>query len=417
MTRLSIYREGEAVLEHPLARGVTSLGRHTDNDVVLDDLALSRFHARIEFRADQHLVVDLGSQNGVYVNGQRIQGEARLRPGDRIGFGRYVAVYDQDVSQRLEPLPKEDSQSEDGDGDPGPALTLLFNSTEMERFPLKGQGYVIGRSHSCDIVIGLLGLSRRHARVFRNAAGHWAVEDLGSQNGTHVNNERINALRVLIDRDVINFFEYSLVFRAGDEDAGTDLELNSPNSTLVGDAPAGLSSTLRVTSELAPEDPAAFEQGATDTDGGPMAPLVGRRPTRTFSNVRAPTEEFQDTTGLANIQWPSERETDEALSASTRLAPAGVIEVRQDGRLLTEVPLDRTALRIGSDARCDVALPPLTAISGWHLAVVRVGETVLLVRVGDSAPPRMGGRSVAQAFLKEGDIVELGRISLRFRRR
>lgn len=49
---------------------------------------------------------------------------------------------------------------------------------------------LVGRHHRCDVVLGDLSVSRRHAKVvFRD--GHWVIQDLGSTNGTIVNGRRV----------------------------------------------------------------------------------------------------------------------------------------------------------------------------------------------------------------------------------
>jgi len=60
-------------------------GRGLDNDVVLDSLSVSREHARL-LQADGLYIEDLGSRNGTFVNGQRVQ-RARVHPGDRVRLG------------------------------------------------------------------------------------------------------------------------------------------------------------------------------------------------------------------------------------------------------------------------------------------------------------------------------------------
>jgi pSer/pThr/pTyr-binding forkhead associated (FHA) protein len=428
MRRLTIYREGEPLREHVLSRPVTALGRHTDNDVVLDDLALSRFHARLEQRGEQHVVVDLASQNGVYVNGVRVTGEQVLRSGDRVGMGRYVTVYDEAGAREVRP-PAGTMTATAGNGTPapeepespaqGPYLMLLYNGTQMERFPLRGQGYVIGRSHQCDIVVGLLGLSRRHAQVTFQDGG-WVVEDLASQNGTFVNDRRITGPQILRDGDSLNFFEYALVFHEGSGVTCTDpvsMRPDIPAHAVTGTnvEPVEDLSASRLEPVTDDHDARAFESDQTDMEAKPLESTRPARP-RGGKTLETPMSGVVLPDGtVESPHWPVEREIEEALLASMELAPGGRLEVLLDKRLLTEVPLDRAALRIGSDARCDVALPPVPGVTRWHLAAVRLGGTVMLCRVGTSPMPRVGGRAVAQAFLQDGELVELGRVSLVYR--
>jgi pSer/pThr/pTyr-binding forkhead associated (FHA) protein len=78
------------------------IGRDESNDLQFFDDAISRFHARVDFDsiAGTHVVMDLGSTNGVFVNGQRIAPQpagTRLREGDRIEVGgtdQVVLVYE-----------------------------------------------------------------------------------------------------------------------------------------------------------------------------------------------------------------------------------------------------------------------------------------------------------------------------------
>jgi pSer/pThr/pTyr-binding forkhead associated (FHA) protein len=66
-------------------------GRAPDVGIMLEDSRVSRQHAAISM-AGQHVVVrDLGSRNGTFVNGQRVE-KARLKPGDRIRIGASVIV-------------------------------------------------------------------------------------------------------------------------------------------------------------------------------------------------------------------------------------------------------------------------------------------------------------------------------------
>ncbi len=83
------------------------------------------------------------------------------------------------------------------------------------RVALDGDRLTIGRDQSNDIVLaGDLAVSRRHAMLERLAAG-WSVSDLGSTNGTFVNDEPLSQPRPLYSGDEIAVGETRLVYRQG----------------------------------------------------------------------------------------------------------------------------------------------------------------------------------------------------------
>jgi SARP family transcriptional regulator, regulator of embCAB operon len=67
--------------------GSTRIGRRPDNDIVLDDDEVSRYHAVVIDTGGGFVVSDLRSTNGVYVKGRRIKSSATLTDGDRIRIG------------------------------------------------------------------------------------------------------------------------------------------------------------------------------------------------------------------------------------------------------------------------------------------------------------------------------------------
>ena len=89
---LVIYAEKKAALgsRHILGGGPVRVGRMSDNDIVLDDGAVSRRHARIEKRADGWVVMDVGSRNGSLINDREVSGVAPLRQGDHLQIGRTI---------------------------------------------------------------------------------------------------------------------------------------------------------------------------------------------------------------------------------------------------------------------------------------------------------------------------------------
>ena len=80
------------------------LGRAAECTITIDDPLVSRRHARIRLTADGRAwIADLGSRNGVRVNGARVTDEVQLRHGDRIRLGARDVVFD---STDAEPPPR-----------------------------------------------------------------------------------------------------------------------------------------------------------------------------------------------------------------------------------------------------------------------------------------------------------------------
>ena len=77
-----------------LDRQQVTMGRARDNDVILDDPRVSRYHARIVQRYGQFVLQDLGSTYGTALNGQIVQ-ECVLRHGDRLALGGVELFYEE----------------------------------------------------------------------------------------------------------------------------------------------------------------------------------------------------------------------------------------------------------------------------------------------------------------------------------
>ncbi len=71
----------------PLKQGVLVLGRASTSDLRLQHPSISRRHSQLTRRGDRLFLKDLGSQNGTYVNRNRLDGELELHPGDELALG------------------------------------------------------------------------------------------------------------------------------------------------------------------------------------------------------------------------------------------------------------------------------------------------------------------------------------------
>ena len=79
---------GPRVGERLPLRAVSSVGRDSGNDVVLNDEAASAKHAIVSFAEGEWWLEDAGSTNGTLLNGSRVRDKERLRYGDELAVGR-----------------------------------------------------------------------------------------------------------------------------------------------------------------------------------------------------------------------------------------------------------------------------------------------------------------------------------------
>lgn len=96
--------EGQRHIDLRLAR--VSIGRALNNDVIIDDPRVSRYHAQLRHRYGHYVLYDLGSSGGTRINDYPIE-ECVLHSGDVISFAGVDVVYGEDPPTPI-PLPAED---------------------------------------------------------------------------------------------------------------------------------------------------------------------------------------------------------------------------------------------------------------------------------------------------------------------
>jgi pSer/pThr/pTyr-binding forkhead associated (FHA) protein len=204
-------------MELPLYHGHSiRLGRSAENDLVISDPRISRFHAIIEWNGSGFILRDLGSINGTHINGQRVLANAHLlRDGDRIELNKLVVTFEilrvaasEPVAVPPKPIPEET-------GSLGPCLEVLLGSEPGQRYPLWGDTITIGRAcreATWEIRLPDPTISRPHARLENRDDGFY-LNDLDSANGTRLNGSEVNQPVRLQHGDVLSMGEMQLVFR------------------------------------------------------------------------------------------------------------------------------------------------------------------------------------------------------------
>jgi hypothetical protein len=83
---LLVHTDGAPRVRFDLGGALISIGRASDNDVIVDDPEVSRHHCQLKLQHGAYSLADLGSRNGSWINGQPVN-EVALGPGDLIRIG------------------------------------------------------------------------------------------------------------------------------------------------------------------------------------------------------------------------------------------------------------------------------------------------------------------------------------------
>jgi pilus assembly protein CpaF len=94
--RVVVHEKGGRTQRFNFDGDLFAVGREEDNDLVLDRVNISKHHLRFRRRDGLVEVVDLGSTNGTYVNGRRVEQPRAIRRSDRIYVGDYILMVEGD---------------------------------------------------------------------------------------------------------------------------------------------------------------------------------------------------------------------------------------------------------------------------------------------------------------------------------
>ncbi|MCK4537969.1 MAG: FHA domain-containing protein [Candidatus Krumholzibacteria bacterium] len=234
-----------------------TIGRLPDNDIVIDNLGVSRKHAVIHSWKNGYHVKDLGSKNSTFLNGEKID-NAELKGGDVITIGKYQIVFkvsscepglsgamdqtmiipgfslqaaknidgtgpsdrgsgiaspsdssgvDSPVSDSDSPAHTTPKSDNSGNTDP----PRLYRRSDQEEFPLGGEKTVIGKDRDSDIRLGGIFAPRIKVEITRSG-DDYVIQKMEGRKEMNINGERMIE-KVLEEEDLIAIGPEEFVFK------------------------------------------------------------------------------------------------------------------------------------------------------------------------------------------------------------
>lgn len=228
-----------------IGQGDVLVGAGADCAVMLAAPGIGPQHCKLFERDGQTFVQPLGNAVTV-LNGKQIAAEAPIKPGDLLLFARVGARVVAVEKTPAATLPRRSPPAGDEDGRTRVRMALpkfvmrgVSGPTFGKTFGVVG-ALTLGRSTECDISIPSDEISRHHAKLQLVADGVM-VEDMGSANGTFVNNQRVHG---------------STLMRHGDE-----LRLDTVRFMLMSPAAEAASAAQRPAEPVAAVAPAKSGKG------------------------------------------------------------------------------------------------------------------------------------------------------------
>lgn len=227
MPKLIIHnRKTNEEQEYDLPQDNILLGRTNTCDIELPLKSISRRHAEITRENQDFFISDLKSGNGTFLNNKRLSPEEKhlLRSGDNIRIEDYEIrflltdegmgpAFEEDTDTDILEIKLIKKMMRALDSEDIPSLEVLNGSLAGKRvFLAEDQPeFIIGRGEEAHLTIPENVLSRSHVKLERKWGGV-VVTDLGSKNGTFVNNEPVQE-KLLHDGDRIMLGTIKFLYR------------------------------------------------------------------------------------------------------------------------------------------------------------------------------------------------------------
>ena len=238
MARVILVFNKQVVKDYPFTKENMTIGRADENDIVIDNLAVSGYHARIDKAGDTYILTDLQSTNGTFVNDKKIV-SYRLRHKDKVSIGKHLLFFALSKSEQAKA--REGELDETMVLDTARQKELLAKQAEKKGIDVTGakqklgvvsfidgsdQGEIqlskkltkIGKAETAEIRLGGLFMATTAATISRRPNGYAITATGGTK--VKVNNQVIQEGQILNDFDTIEIGSYKFQFYtqgSGDE--------------------------------------------------------------------------------------------------------------------------------------------------------------------------------------------------------
>ncbi len=230
MALLTLQFKDLALKEFELTGESLTIGREPGNDIVVENLLVSGYHARIDSAGKEYVLTDLQSKNGTFLNGEKVT-STKLKDGDQILIGKHTLIFtlhpdelEDDFKLTEETMFLEVAQggSETPAPDPqSPALDSTAVSTERPAvltFVTGGSGEYeltkklvkLGKGEEADIHVGGLFTPKVAATISRRPTGYHLSATGRAK--VKVNNVQIQSSHRLKEFDTIEIGPAKLQF-------------------------------------------------------------------------------------------------------------------------------------------------------------------------------------------------------------
>lgn len=203
-------------------------------------------------------------------------------------------------------------------------LVVLAGAKKGAEVPIKKSSFVIGRSKECALRAGSEAISRKHCELKQTDAGI-TVQDLGSRNGTYVNDERIEGVRPLSHGDTLKIGPLEFRF----ESEAELRKAKAPKVNTVAEAVARVNSKASDSSDLHEDDISDWLLG---DHGGGDSPAIGETLSMRTDETRI-SREKEELDKLAAAEADSDETQEEVAAEEEAEDDKGKKKKKEPGKL------------------------------------------------------------------------------------